>query len=983
MSNKIIVTPNWIGKILGKLKSLTIIDNLLNIEFSNGDKKNIEVKDFWDKPILKEYFWGSRLCLNVRGVILTFSFLNGKNSKFLYDELSKTWFINNEKYIKKITNRFYDLTEREFLRDSNIDEVGGLVNKTKDFIDKYKDTVLSGMNMEDTNRINFVLNQYPISHEKVETLRKLYETLKLEERESFFDTVEKNPLTENQRLSVIRNNDINLVLAAAGTGKTSVMVAKVLDLIDSGCAKADEVLALAYNRDAAVEVKQRFDERKKSAGLAFKDVPRISTFHALGLQIIKDCGRNVTISKMATDEKLLIAWFKEWLKVYLLQNPDNLNEFIKLLYQPVDAFTFSNKEEYDSYIRDNEYRSINGEKVKGYQELLIANWFTMHNVQYRYEEKYVPKRRVEIGFDYRPDFYLGNGIYLEHFGINRDGTTRADIDDKEYNETILKKRALHEEYETTLLETYHYNWVENQLYERLESLMIEAGIELREIDGEELLECLNKSGLFEEASNRYSKCLQAIRTERLSRSDVKKRLEDAKIVYAEEYTKFLMSVHEAYISKLQSENEIDFDDMIILATDLVNSGEFKPKWKHILVDEFQDISMARLEFIQAIYNKGPRPIWTVVGDDWQSIYRFSGGKLEITTQFEKKIGSHTISILDKTYRYNNSIADTAGTFIMENPEQYEKNIETHTKVDSSCIYLYDTYVEDGEDILNRLNKSINKAKKKYNYVLEKSKSDSDEEFEITGTSLRAYKIAKAIKAKNPKAKIAILARYNYILNNVKEILKDEDILFWTFHGAKGLEADYCILLGFFRGKVGFPNENHDDAVLEALLPSLDDYPHSEERRLFYVALTRAKKESHIVVNSDEPSVFIEELLSSKYQVNIESSRLYAKNRSIYKCNHCTTGYYILHDGPYGKYYTCSAKVSCPSRPRVCDICGAPSIDYETKSICQNPKCGHTIEICDVCGRPMKIRKGLYGTFLGCTGYGVKGEHCTNTRALTK
>lgn len=102
MSNKIIVTPNWIGRIFGKLKSLTIIDNLLNIEFSNGDKKYIEFKDFLDKPILKEYFWGSRLCLNARGAILTFSFLNGKNSKFLYDELSKAWLINNETYIKKL-----------------------------------------------------------------------------------------------------------------------------------------------------------------------------------------------------------------------------------------------------------------------------------------------------------------------------------------------------------------------------------------------------------------------------------------------------------------------------------------------------------------------------------------------------------------------------------------------------------------------------------------------------------------------------------------------------------------------------------------------------------------------------------------------------------------------------------------------------------------------------------------------------------------
>lgn len=143
------------------------------------------------------------------------------------------------------------------------------------------------------------------------------------------------------------------------------------------------------------------------------------------------------------------------------------------------------------------------------------------------------------------------------------------------------------------------------------------------------------------------KCLQAIRTERLDYQQILKRLTDAKIVYAKEYATLLMRIHDAYVKELRSANEIDFDDMILLATQLVKTGEFKPKWKHILVDEFQDISMARLELLKEIYTKGPRPIWTVVGDDWQSIYRFSGGKLEVTTRFNDMVGSHTLSKLEK------------------------------------------------------------------------------------------------------------------------------------------------------------------------------------------------------------------------------------------------------------------------------------------------------------------------------------------------
>ncbi|MCF0157473.1 MAG: UvrD-helicase domain-containing protein [Veillonella sp.] len=979
MENKFVVTTNWIGKLLGYSYELVLDDNLITIVKNKSADRLIDYSLILEPPKLEEYLWGNKVSIIIDGQIITFPFLNKSLSVTFYSRLKDICQNNNECYIRKLSNRYYELTENEFLRDSNIDEVKSLINETKIFRDKYKDTILSAINEDTVEQINFITNQYPLTNAKIADIRKSYEDLQLEKRANFFDTVEKNPLTENQRLSVIRNNDINLVLAAAGTGKTSVMVAKILDLMDSNRVAASEILAIAYNKSAAVGVKTRLKDRMVSAGLHLKGEPRISTFHALGLNIIKDCGRDVSVSRMATDDKVLIQWFKSWLKEYLLENQENLHNFIKLLYQPIDSFTFKSKQEYDSYVRDNEYRTINGELVKGYQELLIANWLTMHKIPYKYEAKYTPKRRIEIGFDYSPDFDLGNGIYLEHFGISRNGNTRADIDSDEYNENIKRKRDLHKEYGTILLETYHYEWTENRLEKKLERLMHEVGLEIKEMTGDELLTCLNNSGLFDDAGNRYVKCLQAIRVERLSESEVLERLNSAKIIYAKEYTKFLMAIHDAYVKKLHNENEIDFDDMIIIATDLVESGEYKPRWKHILVDEFQDISMARLQLLLAIYEHGPKPIWTVVGDDWQSIYRFNGGKLEITTQFNKRIGSHTLSILDKTYRYNNSIADTAGTFIMENPEQYEKAIITNEQVNESCIFIYDTYVTDGQKILDTINSSEHNKEK---YVLKKKNEDKDR-IEITGSSLRAYKIIKKIKEKNPNAKIAILSRYNYILKNAKYIIKDKSVKFWTFHASKGLEADYCILLGFFRGKVGFPNENHDDAVLEALLPTLDGYPHSEERRLFYVALTRAKKESHIVVNSDEPSVFIEELLTSKYHINIESERLNKKIRTIYKCNQCSNGYYVLNEGKYGKFYKCTSGISCPSRPRVCEKCGAPSIDYKTKSICQNPACGYSIEICERCGRPMELKEGKYGKFWGCSGYGIPYDSCTNTRPIQK
>ncbi|WP_237333681.1 UvrD-helicase domain-containing protein, partial [Vibrio anguillarum] len=141
-------------------------------------------------------------------------------------------------------------------------------------------------------------------------------------------------------------------------------------------------------------------------------------------------------------------------------------------------------------------------------------------------------------------------------------------------------------------------------------------------------------------------------------------------------------LRQAYVGELRSRNHLDFDDMILLATQYLKEGMFKPEWKYILVDEFQDISVSRWNFLMELLKASGTSL-TVVGDDWQAIYAFVGGKLEYTTRFQNNVGNHALTKLQKTFRYNNSIADTAGGFVMKNPEQYQKQIVTHTQVDSS------------------------------------------------------------------------------------------------------------------------------------------------------------------------------------------------------------------------------------------------------------------------------------------------------------
>ena len=573
----------------------------------------------------------------------------------------------------------------------------------------------------------------------------------------------------------------------------------------------------------------------------------------------------------------------------------------------------------------------------------------LNGVPYEYEAPYVTKRRVDIGYDYRPDFHIkGTNIYVEHFGIDRRGGTAPGIDSLNYNESMRSKRALHGECGTVLVETFHYEWVEGNLIDALHERLAKHGVVFQPLPPGEVLAKLRAEGRISEWSDLLKKALQAIRVERLDEVAMRDRLEMAEVVQAKSVAEVLDALHGAYVEELQRQNAIDFDDMIIRAIQVVDSGAYVPAWKFVLVDEFQDISEARMEFLKAMVAKGPDPSLTVVGDDWQSIYRFSGGKLELTTRFGELIGEFTATKLQKTFRYNDSIAEIAGRFVMENPEQYKKKIETHTKVDRSQVYLLDD--------------STGKQDGVYDRVVE---------------------VVRKIRQNDAAGSIAVIARYNYLLVASRNALANDglnaNVVFWTFHKSKGLEADYCVLVGFFQGKSGFPNENKDEAIIEALLPSLDSYPHSEERRLLYVGLTRARSKVYVIASPNAPSSFVAELLAPKYDLNIVSKKFQETYRKTFKCPSCEDGYFRLIDGQYGEFYSCSSGLGCAvGKARVCTKCRAPSVDGRSASVCNNVACVHTIKLCEKCGRPMQLRESKFGLFWGCTGYGIKEDQCRHT-----
>jgi DNA helicase-4 len=944
---------NFLGRWFGKVTQVVISDAGLTLVDLSQNPKDIPIDQLIDFPIIKKSFFGNTLVIKARtqkrNTVARIWGISDCSVKVFNNEIKASLNQNIGENITRQLDCFYKEAIFQFLRDSSIEQ---LHEKVTPLIQSYhasKALWRITLSKEQLSKVD-VISRMPVIKE-AEKYRQYYENKLLDGQSTFFDGIESNPLTKDQRLAVIRNNDKNLILAAAGTGKTSVMVAKALHLISHDKVPADKVLVLAYNNAAAKELKERLEARKTAFGLSC-DSPTIMTFHALGLQILKGAKTNTALSVFSQNTAELERWFSAWLLDHISQSDSDMKQFIELAYQPSDPFEFTIKEEYEAHIRDNEYRTLKGDKVKGYQVYLIANWLFLNSVDYEYDATYAFKRRVGEGFDYKPNFHIkttasSSEIYLEYFDVTRDGSTPTCIDAKQYHEQINAKRKLHEECNTRLIEAYHDDFLEGNLAATLTNLMAKCDIKLVPLCLRDTLDAVIASGMLADNIKRYLKCLQAIRVEQLNNAQVEKRLNSANVYNAKAYAKLLHNIVEAYTSALLNEKAIDFDDMITNAHDHINNRKFMPQWTDILVDEFQDISVARMNLLNQLIDKGPRPRLTVVGDDWQSIYRFSGGKLALITQFEKFSGKHSLTTLQKTFRYNNSIANTAGKFVMQNPEQYKKQIEAHHQVDQAQVYLFDS-----------------------------DKSNLNQ---------RIAQIVKNIRVSDPTGTIAILARYRYLLNSAQEKLSslsdNSEIKYWTLHGAKGLEADYCIIIGLYNGKAGFPNQNKEDILVEALLPLVDGFKNSEERRLFYVAMTRAKKKAFLIADAMAPSEFIEELLSSDYDLQVMSEKFDTSYKAKFKCSSCESGYFTLKTGKFNNFYQCTSQAACHVKPRVCSQCSSPSIDGKTVSLCQNPHCQEKLKLCIKCGRPMKLRVGQHGDFWGCSGYAVKEDQCSYTEKL--
>ncbi|MCC7250462.1 UvrD-helicase domain-containing protein [Hyphomicrobium sp.] len=663
------------------------------------------------------------------------------------------------------------------------------------------------------------------------------------EMKEFFDAIDAHPLTAEQRLAIVTDEDATLILAGAGSGKTSVIVGKAAYLIERGIRSPDEILLLAFGKDAAEEMAGRIRQRCGAPVDAM-------TFHALGYEIIRQVeGQAPALAAHASDDAQFFALLRDILASEIATRAGScalLLSWFAEFYRPWKTeWDFSSADEYARYVRVTELRTLQGERVRSFEELVIANWLYLNGIAYEYEPDYEHVLSENTRRAYTPDFRLiESGVYIEHFGVRRERgpggetrlTTAPHVDRERYLEGMVWKRKVHKAHGTVLIETYSYENVEGRLLEEL-AKKLEPYAKTNPIPPAAAFERLSQLGLVDAFTQTLGIFLRHFKSRGLTLENCRERAGlSSGAQRSQAFLKIFELVLEAYQARLGE--RIDFEDMINRAADHVHSGRFRSPYRHVLVDEFQDISDGRAGLLLALKAQHEDARIFAVGDDWQSIYRFAGSDLNLMRRFGEVFGGaiassnavHSVVDLGRTFRNTDRIALAARRFILKNPSQLEKQVIPAAQGDDPAISLvYCTRSTEGE-------------------------------------ALRAV-LDEICERSSGRASVLLLGRYRFVQPDNLAALVSEypelDMRFLTVHRSKGLEADHVIVLRAARGRMGFPSEIVDDSLLDLVLPEPEGFEHAEERRLFYVALTRARHSVTILTDPDAPSAFVTELLEDK------------------------------------------------------------------------------------------------------------------------
>lgn len=803
---------------------------------------------------------------------------------------------------------------------------------------------------------------------------KEYISRHLQSEKLYLDTILKQVdptinLDEEQRNVVLTDEDYTLVIAGAGAGKTTTIAAKVKYLVDKQDINPNQILVISFTNKAVSELRDKINNNLK--------IPcPITTFHSTGYAILR---KKETANKTIVDSGFMFNVINNYLKGNILGQPELVDKLILFFgiyfdapYEGEDLATFfnyiskadfstlrGNMSEYTEEIinkRTGNKISISNEILRSTQEVAIANFLYLNQISYIYEKAY--KYNISRAKKpYTPDFTIMQGdriAYIEHFGITEDGRNNrySAIELQRYKHAINNKIRLHRQHKTELIYTFSSYNDGRPLLEHLEEQLVRHGFILEPRPSQEVFEKIVNT-----EENKYilklvkliCTFIQNFKTNGYSADKFYEWESQTKNERTKLFLNVCLQCYHEYEKRLKEKLAVDFEDMINESTIMLKkqliSGE-KLDFKYIIIDEYQDISRQRFDLTKALSQICNAKI-IAVGDDWQSIYAYAGSDITLFTNFQKVMGYGQELKITRTYRNAQEIIDIAGGFIQKNNKQIQKALISHKHISNPLII--ETYTEE-------VDRSKTQGKGGKYYMIGKTVEN----------------IISTIIAENPSSSILLLGRYGFDAFNLcrsADFIYDYKtgsvkhnkfpgirIEFMTVHRAKGLGFDNVILINARNELYGFPSQIQDDPVLKFVVKNDYSIEYAEERRLFYVALTRTKNQVYIVAPEQNPSKFVLELIKNyplvkvngKINKNEDSAPL-----EIKRCPICGYPLQLRYKPNYGlKLWLCS------NEPEICDF------------MTNNLRGGDfPILKCDKCKDGyLIVKKGKDDYFLGCTNY---------------
>ena len=847
------------------------------------------------------------------------------------------------------------------------------ISKVKKFKEDYAEYISS----EDEKFFEKFYNKPETFETDTKQANERYINQELKDNSDLFDDLDGKSLDSQQREAIVVDEDAVKVIAGAGSGKTFTIQGKVKYLTEKRDVDPSEILAISFSNASVDDLKERIEEPID-----------IKTFHKVGKDILTQYNqysrpdtsalkriikRYLTKKALKNEDisKKLIEFFSFYINVP--PSDDDIKYEGDLLdwQEGVDFSTLKRR------FKNKQRETLNNEIVRSYEELYIANFLFIYGIKYTYEKIYsYPNKNFEREFnkfkeflfsfneeipdelknditedllnltdifeeyeikDYLPDFYLDDyNIYIEHFGLNRNCENHliGGKSSEEYVKEMEWKRKVHKKYGTTLIETFSYYQLENRLLTRLAEKLQAQGVEFNEIDYREVYRILLENKTIKEWEDFIVLLKTFIELFKGNNYDETKFKEfydyvgGLKDSFSKDRTIAFLKIveeiyndYEAYLLKIK---KIDFNDMINKASDCIVKNGLDLPYKYIIVDEYQDTSFTRYNLLRNICDSIGAKIM-VVGDDWQSIYSFSGCDVNIFTKFDNFFDVCETRYIEKTYRNSQQLIDASSNFVMKNPDQTRKELKSSKSLKYPIKLV--NFDNDFDEILkfeliikNIINQSTFKNKK----ILILGRNNKD-----------IFNLLKNFNVENEygKRKFEILGdedklRRNKFVKIVYRESPDVNIEYRTVHQSKGLECDNVILINLKNWKAGFPNKMVDDPVLNFVKRNGDSFSYAEERRLFYVALTRTKNNVYLLAPYFKSSVFVQELKTDANVelLNLEHNRLETlknieKNGERYviptklKCPVCKTGVVLLESfwnkGKLNRVLKCSHNMAPP------------------------------------------------------------------------